>query len=202
MKVNTEIKSAEMTAAAKIDWIQEALDSGNYRTLQRQLKALRDAQMVRIEICLNASYKELKAQAERLIAALKPIAETQDVIEIVEQKIDKVRASLPEGTIANNSDFCSRVNTGTAQEKYWLVKKDSNGDGVTFIKGGGNIYHYCYAGDALRVIAQFGTPIMIERGVLYTNIRDFDLESFMQKAKKLGLKINLHPAMTTTSRSA
>jgi hypothetical protein len=115
----------------------------------------------------------------------------------VEQKLDKVLASLPEGTIANNSDFASRVKTVTAQENYWLVKKDGDGDGVTFIKGGGNIYYYCYADDALRVIALFDTPIMITRGVLCTNIRDFDLESFLHKAKKLGVKVNLHPAMKT-----
>jgi hypothetical protein len=114
----------------------------------------------------------------------------------VEQKIDKILASLPEGTISNNSEFGSRANTGTAQEKYWLSKKDGDGDGVTFIKGGGNIYHYCYAGDALQVIALFGTPILTKRGVLCTNIRDFDLESFLHKAKKLDVKVNLHPAIT------
>jgi predicted RNA-binding protein (virulence factor B family) len=114
----------------------------------------------------------------------------------VEGKLDKVLASLPEGTIANNSDFGSYVNTGTAQEKYWLTKKDGDGDGVTFIKGGGNIYHYCYAGDALRVIALFDTPIVTKRGILCTNIRDFDLESFLHKAKRMGVKVNLHPAMT------
>jgi hypothetical protein len=118
----------------------------------------------------------------------------------VEQKINKVLASLPEGTITNNSDFGSCVNTGTAQEKYWLAKKNSDGDGVTFIKGEGNIYHYCYAGDALQVIALFDTPITIKRGVLCTNIRDFDLESFLHKAKKLDLKINLHPAINTAVR--
>jgi|SRR4028119_1340317 hypothetical protein len=116
----------------------------------------------------------------------------------VEQKLDKVLASLPEGTIANNSDFGSCVNIGTAQEKYWLAKKQSNGDGVTFIKGGGNIYHYCYAGDALQVIALFDTPIITKRGVLCTNIRDFDLENFLHKAKKLDVKVNLRPAINTT----
>lgn len=115
----------------------------------------------------------------------------------VEEKIDKILTSLPEGTIVNNSDFRSCVNTRTAQEKYWLAKKESNGDGVTFIKGEGQIYHYCYAGDALRVIALFNTPIMIKRGVLRTNIRDFDIESFLHKAKKIGVKVNLHPAMKT-----
>lgn len=115
----------------------------------------------------------------------------------VEEKLDKVLASLPEGTIANNSDFGSCVNTGTAQEKYWFARKQSNGDGVTFIKGGGSIYHYCYAGDALQVIALFDTPITIKRGVLCTNICDFDLEGFLHKAKKLGVKVNLHPAMKT-----
>ena len=115
----------------------------------------------------------------------------------VEQKLDKVLALLPQGTIANNSDFGSYTNTGTAQEKYWLAKKQSNGDGVTFIKGGGSIYHYCYAGDALQVIALFDTPIMIKRGVLCTNIRDFNLENFLHKAKNLGVKVNLHPAMKT-----
>jgi hypothetical protein len=116
----------------------------------------------------------------------------------IEQKINKILASLPEGTIANNCDFSSRVKNGTPQEKYWLAKKDGDGDEATFVKGGGSIYHYCYAGDALRVIALFDTPIVITRGVLCTNIRDFDLESFLRKAKKMGVKINLPPAMSYT----
>lgn len=192
MKINTEIKSAVMTAAAKIEWIQEALNSGNYRTLQRQLKALRDAQMVRIEISLNGSYKELKAQAERLIARLKPIAETQDEIATVEQKIDKVLASLPTGTIVDNSDFSSRINTGTATEKIWLVKKDGNGAGVTFVKSAGSVNHVCYAGDALRTIVLFNTAVIIRDGVLMTEVKDINLEGVMQQAKKIGLQIHLH----------
>ena len=99
-----------LTAAAKIELIEAALAGGKYRTLQKQLRELRDAQQIILQRYLSDSYESLKEEAQRLIDELRPIAEAQDAIEIVEQKTDEVLASLPTEVIANNSgvdDHCS-----------------------------------------------------------------------------------------------
>lgn len=94
-----------LTAAAKIELIETALADGKYRTLQKQLRELRDAQQIILQRYLSDSHESLKEEAQRLIDELRPIAETQNAIETAEQRTDKVLASLPTETIANNLNF-------------------------------------------------------------------------------------------------
>lgn len=82
-----------LSAATKIELIEIALADGKYRTLQKQLRYLRNTQQIIVQRYLNDSHESLKAEAQRLIDELRPIA------------TDETLASLPTETIANNSDF-------------------------------------------------------------------------------------------------
>lgn len=179
-----------LTAAAKIELIEIALADGKYRTLQKQLRELRDAQEIRIEHYLSDSHESLKAEAQRIILELKPIAQAQN--ETVDQKIDEVLASLPAGTIVDNSDFGVRINTGTVDEKIWLVNKDKDGAGVTFVKTECGRYYESYAGDAIRSIALLEMPTFVERGVLRTLVVVPDAVRLQEDAKALGLTLHLY----------
>lgn len=235
-----------LTAAAKIELIETALADGKYRTLQKQLRELRDAQQIIIQHYLSDSHESLKAEAQRLIDELRMIAETQDAIEtvkqktdevlapsptgtvannsdfgirintettdtnslmnedkngkgvafvateIVEQKINEVLTSLPTGTIVDNSDFGVRINTGNADEKIWLAKKDENGAGVTFVKTECGQYYESYAGDALRLIVLLGMPVFIGREALKTLVAVRDVVRLQEAAQKLGLTLHLY----------
>jgi hypothetical protein len=182
-----------LTPAAKIELIEAALADGKYRTLQKQLRQLRDAQEIRLKGYLSDSHESLKAEAQRIILELKPIAETQDatLTATVERKVKKVLASLPAGTITNNSDFGDRINTGTADEKIWLVKKDRNGVGVTFVKTECGRYYESYAGDAIRSIALLKVPTFVEARVLRTLVAVPDAVCLQEDAQKLGLTLHL-----------
>lgn len=112
-----------LTAAAKIELIEAALADSKYRTLQKQLRELRDAQQITLQRYLSDSHESLKEEAQRIILELKPIAETQNAT--VEQKTDEVLVSLPAGTIANNSDFDNRTsNTETPQDADATTKSE------------------------------------------------------------------------------
>lgn len=134
----------------------------------------------------------LKDEAERIIESYRPFAETQDANETVDQETDKLLASLPTGTIANNSDFANRINTGTSDEKFWLVNKDKNGAGVTFVETECGQYYQSYAGDALRCIVLLEMPTFIWREVLKTMVAVRDIERLQEDAKKLGLTLHLY----------
>lgn len=187
------------SAATKIVTLETAIAEG-YRALQAQLKAFQEAKIVTLQVKLNVSFEVLKTEAQRLIDGYRPIAETQDTTPTatVEQKINKVVASLPTGTIANNSDFSVRINTGTADEKIWLVKKDGNGAGVTFVKTECGRYYESYAGDAIRSIAVLGMPTFVEAGVLRTLVAVPDAVRLQEDAQKLGLTLHLYDRTSDT----
>jgi hypothetical protein len=227
-----------LSAAAKIELIETALADGKYRTLQKQLRELRDAQQIILQRYLSDSHESLKAESQRIILELKPIVETQDAIETVEeksgvddighkelnvqvkepsshkasgvladfldtltkqgQKISEVISSLPTGTIVDNSDFGDHINTGTADEKIWLVKKDGNGAAVIFIKTECGQYYETYAGDALRSIVVLGMPTYVEAGVVRTLIAVPDAVRLQENAQKLGLTLHLYDRASDT----
>ncbi len=99
MTPTKKINQMTLTAAAKIELIETALANGKYRTLQKQLKALRDEQQIILQGYLSDSHEALKAEAQRIILELKPITEAETQGETttatVEQKADEVLASLP-----------------------------------------------------------------------------------------------------------
>lgn len=74
-----------MTAATKVQKLENAIANG-YRALQIQLRDLRDAQLIMIEVSLNVNFEVLKAEAQRLIDAYKPIVETGNAIATNEEK--------------------------------------------------------------------------------------------------------------------
>lgn len=183
--------SKAMTAATKIEKIQTAITEG-YRALQTLFKALRESGLVTLQVKLNASFAVLKAEAQRLIEGYKPIAEVQGAIAKKQQEVEKVLESLPIDTISNNSVFGARLLTGTAEEKNWLIKKDGDGAGLTFIKDESLLFYETFAGDALRAIALLGTETYVENGVLKSRVSTHYAEKFIQEAQGVGLKINLH----------
>jgi hypothetical protein len=187
-----------LTAAAKIELIEIALADGKYRTLQKKLRYLRNTQQITIQGYLSDSHESLKAEAQRIILELKQIAETQDTIPTLERKVKKVLASLPADTIVDNSDFSDRINTGTADEKIWLVKKDGNGAGVTFVKTECGQYYESYAGDALRSIVLLKMPVFIWTGVLKTQVAVPDAVRLQKDAQKLGLTLHLYDRTSDT----
>lgn len=189
-----------LSAATKVELIEIALADGKYRTLQKQLKELRDAQEIRLECYLSDSHESLRAEAQRIIVELKPIAEIQDetITATVERKVKKVLASLPVRTITNNSDFGDRINTGTADEKIWLVNKDKNGAGVAFLKTECGRYYETYAGDAIRSIALLKMPTFVEAGVLRTLVAVSDAVRLQEDAQKLGLTLHLYDRTSDT----
>ena len=69
-----------LSAAAKIELIETALADGKYRTLQKQLRYLRNTQQITIQGYLSDTHESLKAEAKRIIESLKPIAKTQDAV--------------------------------------------------------------------------------------------------------------------------
>lgn len=181
-----------MTAGTKIQKLQEAITAG-YRPLQALLKDLRDAKLVTLQIkALNVKFEVLKTEALRLIAGYQPIAATQDAIATNEQKEQKVLASIPSGTVTNNCDFSSRLLHGTTDEKIWLVKKDINGAGLTFVLSQCGRYYETFAGDALRAIALLGMPTQLQIGALKAQVRTHYAQRLQQDAKAIGLTLHLY----------
>lgn len=187
-----------MTVATKVEKLETAIAEG-FRPLQTTLRDMRDAKLITLEISnLRTSFDVLKAEAQRLIDGYRPIAEIQDATATNEQKIEKVLASLPAGTITNNSDFSARILDGTDDEKLWLVKKDGDGAALTFVKSEGARYYDCFAGDALRAIALIGMTAFIERNVLRTRVATPYAVRLVNEAKHVGLTLNLHDRIPKT----
>lgn len=179
-----------MTATTTTEKLTTAIANG-YRALQAQFKALRDENLITLQVKLNSSFEVLRDEAERLIESYRPIADTEAAIAADAQKIEKIVASLPASVITNNSDFSARILIASDKEKKWLILKDRNGEGVTLYKPEGSVFYASYAGDALRIITLFNTPTIIaDGGVLMTEIGELDLEGILQRAKKMGLKMH------------
>lgn len=181
----------DMTATTTTEKLTTAIANG-YRALQAQFKALRDENLITLQVKLNSSFEILRDEAERLIESYRPIADTEAVRSTADaQKIEKIVASLPASVIINNSDFSARILIASDKEKKWLILKDRNGEGVTLYKPQGSVFYASYAGDALRIISLFNTPTIIAKGgVLMTEIGELDLEGILQRAKKMGLKMH------------
>lgn len=198
-----------LTAAATIDLIETALADGGYRTLQKQLKALRDEQQVIIERSLNNNYESLKAEAQRIIESLKPLClpemtETFETVEPTEAEIYKadfeaVVASLPLLTVVTNLEFENReipktVPNGMIEEGAWLSKKQRHEDepsAIVLMKTPGNLNYVSFAGDALRLVALLGTRSIVQNGALKTLISRIDIGGVLHQAKKKGFDITV-----------
>ena len=179
-----------MTATTTTKKLTTAIANG-YRALQAQFKALRDENLITLQVKLNSSFEVLKDEAERLIESYRSIADTEAAIAADAKKMQTIVASLPAKVITNNSDFSARILIASDKEKNWLILKDRNGEGVTLYKPEGSVFYASYAGDALRIITLFNTPTIIATGgVLMTQIGELDLEGILQRAKKMGLKMH------------
>lgn len=180
----------DMTATTTTKKLTTAIANG-YRALQAQFKALRDENLITLQVKLNSSFEVLKDEAERLIESYRSIADTEAAIAADAKKMQTIVASLPAKVITNNSDFSARILIASDKEKNWLILKDRNGEGVTLYKPEGSVFYASYAGDALRIITLFNTPTIIATGgVLMTQIGELDLEGILQRAKKMGLKMH------------
>ena len=180
----------DMTATTTTEKLTTAIANG-YRALQAQFKALRDENLITLQVKLNSSFEVLKDEAERLIESYRSIADTEAAIAADAKKMQTIVASLPAKVITNNSDFSARILIASDKEKNWLILKDRNGEGVTLYKPEGSVFYASYAGDALRIITLFNTPTIIATGgVLMTQIGELDLEGILQRAKKMGLKMH------------
>lgn len=192
----------DMTATTTTEKLTTAIANG-YRALQAQFKALRDENLITLQVKLNSSFEVLKDEAERLIESYRSIADTEAAIAADAKKMQTIVASLPAKVITNNADFSARILIASDKEKKWLILKDRNGEGVTLYKPEGSVFYASYAGDALRIITLFNTPTIIATGgVLMTQIGELDLEGILQRAKKMGLKMHFSDRLLSQPKPA
>lgn len=185
----TELRA--LTPETKIELLQNAIREG-YRELKAQLKDLRDGKHLTLQIKLTAPFEALVNEAHRLIEELKPIAEIDKETATTEEKLTKVLASLPTGTIKDNETFKAVRSNGTAREKTWIEKRKHDGAGITFLLSDEKLYYETFAGDALRACALLRLNPLIELGVLMARISVPYVDGLSERAKAIDITLHLH----------
>jgi len=117
-----------LTAAAKIELIETTLADGKYRTLQKQLKELKDAEQITTRCYLSNSHELLKAEAQRIILELKPNTRDSQPGNVATAK-DCYAPPLVDLLLSEHPDRCIVVSGFTNFDEYFK-RKVSHLDGV------------------------------------------------------------------------